>query len=140
MTLKTPSQPMKELAEFLVVAHKELVRGVEFSFAPNGQFAVKLTAVINDRKYEATEVGEDLDLACKGALYQWCEGLKVNPPADTPKPKSTPDKAGRFHCGGCGKQLTETEAKLSPPDTCRDVKCIQEYWLKRANLRRGFKG
>lgn len=132
---------MQALTEFLAVARSENVQEVRFGWADNGQFKVTLRATLNDRKYEAVEVAAEVDLAAKGALYQWVEGMRTNPPtADVPKADAKPNASGGYQCGECGDAIPERVAKGSPPNTCRDAKCIQAYWGKRATLRRGYRG
>ena len=114
---------MKALAEFLAVAKDDLVQAVRFTFVDNGMIKVELTARIHDRKYESSQVSsaEDLDTACKRALYEWVEGLKVNPPpADVPKADVKPDAKGGYQCSKCGTSISERVAKGSPPNVCRD--------------------
>jgi len=130
---------MKELAEFLAMARAEGVASVRFSFTEDHKILCTLTATINDRRYEATEVAEpqDLELACKGALYQWVEGVKVNPPKAQPQPETQPHVSkedGKIYCSQCGVQITEHTAKQSPKGVCRNSECIQSYWVKRSSL------
>lgn len=132
---------MQALAEFLAVAKVEGVQSVSFGWADNGQFKVTLKATIDDRKYEATEVALELELAAKGALFQWVEGMKTNPPnADVPSPGAKPNATGGYSCGECGTAIPERVAKGSPPNTCRVPTCIQAYWARKAVLRRGYRG
>jgi len=135
---------MNNLDLFLAVARKEGVQTTRFSFTDNGQILCTLTGTINDRKVEATEAAEpsQLELACKGALYQWCEGLKANPPEATPAPAEphVSKEDGKIHCSECGVQITEHTARKNPVGVCRNHKCISAYWVKRATLRRSHKG
>jgi len=129
---------MKELAEFLALARAEGVTSVRFSFTEEHKILSTLTATINDRKYEATEVAdpEHVELACKGALYQWCEGMKAHPPqtATEPQPETQPREDGKLYCSECNVQITEHTARQSPKGVCRNAECIQAYWVKRSSL------
>jgi len=130
---------MKELAQFLAMAQAEGVQRISFSFTEDHKILCTLTATINDRRYEATEVAEphDLDLACKGALYQWVEGMKVNPPKAEPQPETEPHVSkedGKIRCSICNVQITEHTARQSPVGVCRSADCIQAYWIKRSSL------